>query len=84
MRSDPGRLVRETRFVTALFDATRTTPNAWRSVTEIGNRAGILDRQQLEQAVADAEAAGLLTRQVSAHHLVILTPKGRVAAKGGT
>lgn len=51
----------------------------WRQVSTIGARARIRDPKQLEQAVRDAAAAGLLT--VEGDHSVCLTDKGRQAAK---
>lgn len=75
----PTRLALAARFIATLHAASRKNPGSWRPVRSIGKATGIVDSAQLEQAVRDAEAAGLIERQVNGHH-VLLTAEGRRVA----
>ena len=69
------------RFVAVVFDMTSGQPGRFRRIDDCAKRAGINQRADLAQAVATAEAAGLLVVHVG-EQLVMLTSKGRDAARG--
>jgi hypothetical protein len=74
------RLVLAAQFIAVLHELSQRSPKSWRRIGVVGKRAGIGDSAQLEQAVRDAMAAGLVDRQVDSD-LVIITNEGtRVAA----
>jgi hypothetical protein len=75
----PDRLALATAFVAALHSANRKTPGSWRPVASIGKAASITDPAQLDEAVRDAERAGLVECWTDGSH-VRLTTKGRAAA----
>ncbi|GEP60227.1 hypothetical protein [Reyranella soli] len=72
---DLDRLTLATKFVTALYDASRRNPASWRRVSAIGARTGIKGGQ-LEQVVSDVVTAGLVEQHVDDARLVILTNEG--------
>ena len=72
------RVARTAQFVVALQAASRGNAGFWRAAASIGKAAGIEDPVQLDQAVRDAVAAGLIYRRVD-DDFVLLTDKGRGA-----
>jgi hypothetical protein len=69
------------RFVGVVYDMTSGQPGQFRRIDDCPKRAGIKQRADLAQAVATAEAPGLLVVHVG-EQLVMLTSKGRDAARG--
>jgi hypothetical protein len=57
------RLTLATKFVTALQDASRRNPAAWRRISAIGARTGIKGAQ-LAQVVADVVTFGFVKQHV--------------------
>jgi hypothetical protein len=74
------RLTLATKFVAALYDASRRNPASWRRVSAIGARSGIKGAD-LDQVVADVVAAGLVEQRVADPGLVMLTNEGWAAAR---
>jgi hypothetical protein len=69
------RLALATKFVLALHDASRCNPTSWRRISAIGARTGFKGAD-LEWAVADAVAAGLVEQRADDPSLIILTNRG--------
>jgi hypothetical protein len=77
---DSDRLATAAAFVARLFAISRRSPKAWRRADAVGRSAGI-EGLRLEQALADAEQAGLLDRRVDDPGLVPLIGRGRGLAE---
>jgi hypothetical protein len=69
------------RFLAVVYDLTSGQPGRFRRIDDCAKRAGIKQQADLAQAVATAEAPGLLVVHVG-EQLVMLTSKGRDAARG--
>lgn len=80
-QDDQDRLACAAHFAAALFDVSRSSPNAWQRANAIGRTIGI-EGQRLEQAIIDAVGAGLVDRRVDDADLVLLTSRGRTVAEG--
>lgn len=79
----PDAIALATRFVAALHAGTRGKPGQFRSIADCAERAGIAKPADIERAMRTAEAGGLLVVHVS-EPMVMLTAKGREAARGRT
>jgi DNA-binding MarR family transcriptional regulator len=55
------------------------SPHSWRGAESVGRDAGLADAD-LEQAIRDAEKAGLIQRRSDDEGLIMLTAAGRAAA----
>ena len=55
------------------------SPNSWRRAESVGRDIGLAGAE-LEQAVTDAETAGLIQRRADDAGLILLTDAGRAAA----
>ena len=73
------RLQRAVAFVAQLHRLSINSPHSWLIAESVGRDVGIADAD-LEQAIRDAEKAGLIQRRVDDEGLIILTAKGRAAA----
>lgn len=69
------RLALATKFMTALYDASRRNPTSWRRMSAIGARTGIKGAD-LERVAADVVAAGLVEQRAGDPSLIILTNRG--------
>jgi DNA-binding MarR family transcriptional regulator len=74
-----ARLERAAAFVAQLHRLSAKAPHSWRRAESVGRDIG-LTGAQLEQAIRDAERAGLIQRRADYEGLVLLTAKGRAAA----
>jgi hypothetical protein len=73
------RLQRAAAFVAQLHRLSTNSLPSWRRAESVGRDVGLVDAS-LEQAIRDAEKAGLIHRRADYEGLVILTAKGRAAA----
>ena len=73
------RLQRAAAFIAQLHRLSINSPHSWRRAESVGRGIG-LTGAQLEQAIRDAERAGLIQRRADYEGLVLLTAKGRAAA----
>ena len=73
------RLERAAAFVAQLHRVSAKAPPSWRRAESVGRDVGLADAH-LEQAIRDAEKAGLIERRADDEGLVLLTAKGRAAA----
>ena len=73
------RLERAAAFVTQLYRLSAKSPHSWRRAESVGRDVG-LTNDQLEQALDDAEKAGLIERRADDAGLIMLTAKGGGAA----
>jgi hypothetical protein len=73
------RLERAAAFVTQLHRLSTKTPHSWRRAESVGCDVDLAG-PHLEQAIRDAEKAGLIQRRADDEDLIILTTKGRAAA----
>jgi hypothetical protein len=74
-----GRLDRAAAFVAQLYRLSASSPNSWQRAESVGRDVG-LEGAQLEQALDDAEQAGLIHRREDDAGLIIMTAAGRAAA----
>ena len=80
MMFDDRRLQRAASLVAQLHRLGIKTPNAWRRAASIGRDVG-LQGAELEQALVDAERAGLIDRRSDDAGLILVTAAGRAAAQ---
>ena len=73
------RLDRAAAFVAQLYRLSAKGPHSWRRAESVGRDVGLAGLP-LEQALDDAEQAGLIERRADDEGLVILTDAGRAAA----
>ena len=73
------RLERAAAFVAQLHRLSAKSPHSWRRAESVGRDVGLAGAH-LEQAIRDAEKAGLIERRADDAGLVILTAEGRAAA----
>jgi DNA-binding MarR family transcriptional regulator len=73
------RLERAAAFIAQLHRLSINNPYSWRRTASVGGDIGLADAD-LEQAIRDAEKAGLVQRRADDEGLIILTAKGRAAA----
>ena len=73
------RLERAAAFVAQLHRLSAKSPHSWRRAESVGRDVGLAGAQ-LEQAIRDAEKAGLINRRADDEGLIILTAAGRAAA----
>jgi DNA-binding MarR family transcriptional regulator len=76
---DRARLERAAAFVAQLRRLSAKSPHSWRRAESVGRDVGLADAD-LEQAIRDAEKAGLIERRADDQGLIILTAEGRAAA----
>ena len=76
---DQDRLERAAAFVAQLHRLSIRNPYSWRRAESVGRDVGLAGAQ-LEQAIDDAEQAGLIQRRADDEGLIILTAAGRAAA----
>jgi hypothetical protein len=74
-----GRLERAAAFVTQLHRLSAKTPHSWRRAESVGRDVGLAGLP-LDQAIRDAEQAGLIERRADDQGLIILPAEGRAAA----
>jgi DNA-binding MarR family transcriptional regulator len=74
-----ARLERAAAFIAQLHRVSAKSPHSWRRAESVGRDIGLADAG-LEQAIRDAEKAGLIQRRADDEDLIILTTKGRAAA----
>jgi hypothetical protein len=74
-----GRLQRAAAFVAQLHRLSINSPHSWRRAESVGRDVGLAGAL-LEQALDDAEQAGLIHRRSDDPDLVILTDAARAAA----
>jgi hypothetical protein len=77
---EPTALELATRFVAALYFATKGRPAVFRGIGDCATRAGIRGARDIDLAVHAAEAAGFIAVHDD-EPLVMLTAKGREAAR---
>ena len=77
--SDQDRLERAAAFVAQLHRLSAKSPHSWRRAESVGRDVGLAGLP-LDQAIRDAEQAGLIERRADDAGLIILTAKGRAAA----
>ena len=75
----PNRLKRAAAFIAQLHRLSIGSPHSWRRAASIGRDVG-LKAAELEQAIRDAEKAGLIERRADNESLIIPTAAGRAAA----
>lgn len=75
------RLEHAALFIARLHYLSRFSPRIWRRAASIGADVG-LDGAALEQVLIDTEDASLIDRRVDDPGLVLLTKRGRRAARG--
>jgi DNA-binding MarR family transcriptional regulator len=68
-------------FIAQLHRLSAKSPHSWRRAESVGRDVGLADAD-LEQAMRDAEKAGLIQRRADDEGLVMLTAAGRAAAAG--
>ena len=73
------RLERAAAFVAQLHRLSAKTPHSWRRAESVGRDVGLAGLP-LDQAIRDAEQAGLIERRADDEGLIILTAEGRAAA----
>jgi hypothetical protein len=73
------RLERAAAFVAQLHRLSAQTPHSWRRAESIGRDVGLAGLP-LDQAIRDAEQAGLIERRADDQGLIILTAEGRAGA----
>ena len=73
------RLERAAAFVAQLHRLSVKSPHSWRRADSVGRDVGLAGAA-LEQAIRDAEKAGLIERRADDAGLVLLTAEGRAAA----
>jgi hypothetical protein len=73
------RLERAAAFVARLHALSAKSPRSWRRAESIGLDIGLAGLP-LEQAIRDAEQAGLIERRADDAGLIILTAEGLAAA----
>jgi hypothetical protein len=73
------RVARAAAFIAQLHRVSANSPHSWRRAASVGRDIGIADGD-LEQAIRDAERAGMIQRRVDDEGLIMLTPAGRAAA----
>ena len=76
---DQDRLQRVAAFVAQLHRLSIRNPYSWRRAEGVGRAVG-LEGAHLEEAIRDAERAGLIERRADDEGLIILTAAGRAAA----
>jgi hypothetical protein len=74
-----GRLDRAALFIAQLYRLSASSPNSWRRAESVGRDVGLAGLP-LEQALSDAEQAGLIHRRADDPGLIIMTAAGRAAA----
>src|SRR4029453_6020726 len=73
------RLQRAVAFVARLHRLNINSPHSWGRAESVGRDAGLADAD-LEQAIRDAEKAGLIQQRSDDEGLIMLTAAGRAAA----
>jgi hypothetical protein len=73
------RLERAAAFVAHLYRLGAKAPHSWRRAESVGRDVGLAGAH-LEQAITDAEKAGLIHRRADDAGLIILTSAGRAFA----
>ena len=73
------RLDRAALFVPRLHALSAKSPQSWRRAESVGRDVGLAGLP-LEQAIRDAEKAGLIHRSEDDAGLIIMTAAGRAAA----
>jgi hypothetical protein len=73
--------LRARAFVAQLHRLSAKSPYSWRRAEKSVGRDINLEGVQLEQAVSDAERAGLIQRRADDAAMVILTAAGRAASR---
>jgi DNA-binding MarR family transcriptional regulator len=73
------RLKRAAAFIAQLHRLSINSPHSWRRAASVGGDIGLADAD-LEQAIRDAEKAGLIQRRADDEGLIMLTVDGRAAA----
>ena len=71
-----GRLDRAAAFVAQLHRLSARAPHSWRSAERVGRDVGLAGLP-LQQAISDAERAGLIERRANDPGLIIMTAAGR-------
>jgi len=74
-----AHLERAASLVAQLHRLSAKSPNSWQRAENIGRDVGLADAH-LEQAIRDAEKAGLIQRRADDEGLIMLTAAGRAAA----
>jgi DNA-binding MarR family transcriptional regulator len=74
-----ARLERTASFVAQLHRLSAKSPQSWRRAERVGRDISLADAR-LDQAISDAEEAGLIERRADDEGLVLLTAAGRAAA----
>ena len=73
------RIQRAAAFIAQLYRLRAKAPHSWRRAESVGRDISLADAD-LEQAIRDAEKAGLIQRRADDEGLIILTAAGRAAA----
>jgi hypothetical protein len=73
------RLQRAAALVAQLYRLGAKAPHSWRRAESIGRDVGLAGLP-LEQALSDAEEAGLIHRRADDAGLILMTDAGRAAA----
>jgi len=73
------RLGRTAVFVAQIHRLSDKSPHSWRRAESVGHDVGLAG-PHLEQALSDAEEAGLIHRHADVEGLILLTPAGQAAA----
>jgi len=70
MNDNQDRLERAAAFVTQLYRLSAKSPNSWRRTESVGRDVGLAGLP-LDQAIRDAEEAGLIARRADDQGLII-------------